>query len=622
MKTFSAVLLLVGLTSTALAASPGDWTSYGRDAGGGRFSPLTGITPANVGKLAVAWTYHMDPFYGREAPAGTSARRPASETTPLEVDGVIYLGTPYGRVVALDATTGKEIWAYDLPKGNQPSERGLAYWPGDGRSGAEIVFGTMGDGKLIALRAKTGEPVQSFANAGILDINTADVMNGFAGARYDMTAPPAIYKNLVILTARVQEAPTLGPSGNVRAFDLRTGKLAWTFHSIPQPGEKFHDTWEGDSWVKRSGVNVWNMMTVDSQRGIVYMAFGAPAIDRFGGDRHGANLFSDSIVAADAATGKYLWHFQVTHHDIWDYDMDTPPVLVTIKKDGKVIPALVAMNKAGILFLLNRVTGEPVYPVTETPVPASDIPGEQAWPTQPIPSAPPQLTRSGFALNEVATVTPQLHDYCQSWIDRDHIQPTVRYQPYSAKAPVASFPAGEGGPEWAGGAFDPQRGLFIINTNEMAYIVTMTRNPDGTYKPGTRHFALQGNAMLCQQPPWGDLTAIDVNTGAIAWRHNFGVTDSLPEGMRDTGRPNTGGPIVTASGLTFIGATDDARFRAYDTGTGKELWSTTLEFPGHATPVTYQRNGRQYVAIVATGGSALGSRSGGDSLVAFALPSH
>ena len=613
-------LMLAAFLSVPAWAAPGDWPAYGRDAGGGRFSPLTQITPANVDRLKPAWTYHMDPFHGLPSEAGKTVRRPSSEATPLEVGGVIYLGVPYGRVVALDADTGKEIWAYDLPAGNQPPERGLAYWPGDGKARPEIVFGTMGGGKLIALDAKTGEPVKGFGKDGIVDLKTPDVMNGFAHALYDTVAPPSLYKNLVIMNSRVQEQPAHGPSGDVRAFDVRTGRLAWTFHSIPRPGEKFHDTWEGDSWVKRSGVNVWNMMTVDAKRGIVYMAFGAPTVDRYGGDRHGTNLFSDSVVAADAATGKYLWHFQVTHHDIWDYDLDTPPTLLTVKKDGKTIPALAAMNKAGLLFLLDRVTGKPIYPVTETPVPKSDIPGVEAWPTQPIPSTPQQLTRSSFALDEVATVTPQLHDFCQSWIARDRIQPSVRYQPLSAKAPIANFPGGEGGPEWAGGAFDPKRGLFIINTNEIGYITTMTRNPDGSYSPLTRRFGLPHNAMLCQQPPWGDLTAIDVNTGRIVWRENFGITESLPKGQQDTGRPNTGGPIVTASGLIFIGATDDSWFHAFDTRTGKELWRYKLDYAGHATPITYLgRNGRQYVAIVATGGSALGSRAGGDSLVAFAL---
>jgi quinoprotein glucose dehydrogenase len=623
-KSVLAAALLLSASAACLAApgtpGPGDWAAYGQNEGGVRFSTLTQITPANVSQLKPAWTYHMNPAH--DATPDSTKALPWSEQTPLVVHGVMYLGVPYGRVVALDADSGKELWVYTLPKGNQPPTRGLAYWPGDSKHDPELVFGTTLGGKLIALDARTGTPIASFGDNGIVDLKTPDVMNGIPSAAYDMVAPPSIYKNLAILNTRVQEAPVKGASGDVRAFDVLTGKHVWTFHTIPGPGQKFHDTWEGDSWKQRSGTNIWNMLTVDEKRGIAYLPIAAPTIDRYGGDRHGANLFSDTLVAVNAATGKYLWHFQVTHHDIWDYDLDTPPTLLEVKKDGKIIPAVAAMNKTGLLFILNRVTGKPIYPVSEEKVPTeSNIPGEKPWPTQPIPAKPPQLTRSGFALNEVNTVTPEAHDFCQAWIDRDHLQPSVRYQPLVTGGFIVNFPAAQGGPEWAGGAFDPNRGLFVVNTNDMGYVITMNPAPDGSYVPRNRHFALAGNAQLCQQPPWGDLTAIDVNTGEIVWRENFGITDSLPVDKQNTGRPNTGGPILTASGLSFIGATDDARFRAFDTMTGKELWSTKLDYAGHATPITYSGNsGRQYVAIVATGGTTIGSKSGGDSLVVFALP--
>lgn len=605
----------------AFAHESGDWASYGYDAGGGRYSPLTEITPANVSRLRLAWTYHMDPLHDIPGAETGKIVRPYSEATPLEVHGVVYLGVPYGRVVALDSSNGKELWAYQLPPGNQPPMRGLAYWPGDEKKRPELLFGTEVGGKLIALDARNGAPVKGFGKNGIVDLRTPDVMNGFPAAQYDFVAPPTIYKNIVIMNSRVQEQPVLGASGDVRAFDVRTGKLVWRFHTIPRPGEPFHDTWSDDSWVKRSGVNIWNMLTVDAKRGIAYLPIAAPTIDRYGGDRIGENLFSDSLVAVDAATGKYLWHFQVTHHDIWDYDLDTPPTLLQVKRGNKTIPAVAAMNKAGLLFILNRVTGQPIYPVTETPVPASTIPGEQAWPTQPIPQKPPQLTRSSFALNEVATLTPELHDFCEAWIDREHIHPSQRYSPLTSDTPIANFPAGEGGPEWAGGAFDPKRGIYVVNTNDMGYIIKMVQHSDGSWRPQSRHFATSGNAMLCQQPPWGDLSAINVNTGDILWRENFGITESLPAGEQNTGRPNTGGPIVTASGLIFIGATDDDWFRAFETVSGKQLWSYKLDYAGHATPITYRgRNGKQYVAIVATGGTALGSKSGGDSLMVFTLP--
>jgi quinoprotein glucose dehydrogenase len=621
MKKLALSLLLTLPLASAAWGAAGDWMNYGYDGGGGRFSPLHQITPANVAKLQPAWTFHMDPLHGAAQVLAKPVVRPYSEATPLAVNGIIYLGTPYGRVVALDGVSGKELWVHELPPGNQPPMRGIAYWPGDKSTAPELIFGSQLGGKLIALDAKTGVPARRFGTDGMVDLRTPDMMNGYSAAQYDFVAPPTIYKNLVIMNSRVQEQPVLGPSGDVRAFDVRTGKLVWTFHTIPRPGEPFHDSWADDSWVKRSGTNIWNMLTVDAKRGIAYLPIAAPTIDRWGGDRIGANLFSDTLVAVDAATGKYLWHFQVTHHDIWDYDLDTPPTLLEVKRAGKSIPAVAAMNKTGLLFILDRVTGKPLFPVAETAVPPSTIAGEQAWPTQPIPSKPPQLTRSSFALNEVATLTPQLHDFCQSWIERDHIQPSQRYSPLTNDNPIANFPAGEGGPEWAGGAFDPSRGLFVVNTNEMGYVIKMVHRADGAWGPQSRHFSTPGNAMLCQQPPWGDITAVDVNTGEIAWRHNFGVTESLPPDQQNTGRPNTGGPILTASGLIFIGGTDDARFHAFETATGKELWTYKLDYAGHATPITFRgRDGKQYVAIVATGGTALGSRSGGDSLVAFDLP--
>ncbi|HZQ40978.1 MAG TPA: pyrroloquinoline quinone-dependent dehydrogenase [Rhizomicrobium sp.] len=615
MKKLLAILMLSALGGAALAApSAGDWPYYGRDASGGRFSPLTQITPGNVGKLAVAWTYHMNP-----AP-GAGGRVATSTTTPLVVKNVLYLGTPYGRVVALDATTGKQIWAYQLPGSDQPPFRGVSYWPGDGKLGPRIIFGSA-QGRLIALDAKTGEPAKGFGTDGVVDTKTPEIMNGLPNAYYSYSSPANIYKNLAIIGSRVQEAPSKGAAGDVRAWDVRTGKLVWTFHSIPRPGEKFHDTWDGDSWRQRSGVNVWNMLTIDEKRGIAYLPFAAPTFDRYGGDHKGANLFSDSLVAVEAATGKYLWHFQALHHDIWDYDLDTPPVLLEVNKDGKHIPAIAVMNKDALLYILNRVTGEPVFGVNEEPVPPSPIPTEAASPTQPIPVKPPQLARASFSLDEVANLTPEQHAACQAMIDKDHLTGSKRFEPIPADHAIIRFPGGEGGPEWAGGAFDPKLGLFIVNTNNYGYIEKLVKQPDGEWNMTSGRFVDRKSNLYCQNPPWGLLTAVNVNTGDIAWQVNLGISDSLPEGKKNTGRPSNGGPIVTASGVTFIGGTDDQRFRAFDSKTGRELWTYKLDYSAHATPITYQgKDGRQYVAIVATGGSYLASPSGGDSLIAFALP--
>jgi quinoprotein glucose dehydrogenase len=611
--------LMIGLMALALplaaSAAPGDWVSYGHDAGGGRFSPLTQITPDNVSKLGVAWTYHMNPTPG----ANPGGRIPTSTTTPLVVSNVMYLGTPYGRVVALDATSGKQLWAYQLPGTDQPPFRGLGYWPGDGAHKPRIIFGSA-QGKLIALEAATGSPAKGFGTDGVIDTKTPEIMNGLPNAYYGYSSPPDIYKNLAIIGSRVQEAPSKGAAGDVRAWDIVTGKLAWTFHSIPRPGEKFHETWEDDGWKQRSGVNVWNMLTIDAQRGIAYLPFGAPTFDRYGGDHKGANLFSDSLVAVDANTGKYLWHYQVVHHDIWDYDLDTPPVLLEVNKDGKHIPAIAAMNKSALLFILNRITGELIFGVTETAVPPSPVPSETASPTQPIPNKPPQLARSSFALNEVADVTPEHRAACQALIDKDHLTGSARFEPIPSDHAIIRFPGGEGGPEWAGGAFDPKLGLFIVNTNNFGYIEKLVKAADGEWNMTSGRFWDAKTHLYCQTPPWGQLTAVNVNTGDIAWQVRLGISDILPEGKKDTGRPSNGGPIVTAGGVTFIGGTDDQRFRAFDSKTGKELWTTRLDYSAHATPVTYQgKDGRQYVAVVATGGSYLASPAGGDSLMAFAL---
>jgi quinoprotein glucose dehydrogenase len=614
--------LLIGAMALCLplgamaAPSATDWASYGHDAGGGRFSPLTQITPDNVSKLQLAWTYHMNP-----APqAGTSGRVPTSTTTPLMVDNMLYLGTPYGRVVALDATSGKELWAYQLPGSDQPPYRGLSYWPGDGDMGPRIIFGSA-QGRLIALDARTGAPAKGFGTDGVVDTKTPEIMNGLPNAYYGYSSPANIYKNLAIIGSRVQEAPAKGASGDVRAWDVRTGKLVWTFHTIPRPGEKFHDTWEDNGWQQRSGVNVWNMLTIDEKRGIAYLPIAAPTFDRYGGDHKGANLFSDSVVAVDAATGKYLWHFQAVHHDIWDFDLDTPPVLLEVNKDGKHIPAIAVMNKDALLYILNRVTGEPIFGITETPVPKSPVAGETASPTQPVPNKPPQLARSSFSLDEVANLTPQQHDACEAMIAKDHLTGSTRFEPIPADHGIVRFPGGEGGPEWAGGAFDPQLGLFIVNTNNFGYTEKLVPEANGEMGMVSGRFIDRKSGLYCQNPPWGLLTAVNVNTGDIAWQVRLGISDQLPEGQKNTGRPSNGGPIVTASGVTFIAGTDDERFRAFDSKTGKELWTYKLDYSAHATPITYKgKDGRQYVAVVATGGSYLASPTGGDSLMVFALP--
>ncbi|HWJ55797.1 MAG TPA: pyrroloquinoline quinone-dependent dehydrogenase [Vicinamibacterales bacterium] len=640
--------------STAPAAT--EWPTYGHDPGANRFSPLTQITPANAPQLQQAWVYHMKPA----APATASAGFAAGETTPLVINGVMYVSTPYGRVVALDPTTGKEKWTFPLPSGN-PSTRGVEYFRGDAATPPQIVFGSS-DGKLYSIDAVTGEPNDRFGVKGIVDLNTPEILQGLPG-NDGLSSPPIMYKNLIIIGGRTQEGPAQGPAGDVRAFDVHDGRLVWTFHSIPREGEPFHDTWAGESWKNRSGVNVWGLMTVDAARGIVYMPFGAPSTDRWGGDREGDNLFSTSVVAADASTGRYLWHFQMIHHDIWDGDAASAPVLFDVKQNGKTIPAVALMCKNGLVFIVDRVTGKPIYPVEERPVPASEVPGEHTARTQPFPSKPAPLSRMTMTPADIATVTPELKAACERLIDG--VQLGGPYLPVAYNRLRVALPGNHGGVNWGGASFSPQLGYLFVNSNEygqlQGYADRSTAAPspaagrggrDGDPElaqqapagrgrgrggrgagrgngggapfaavPGGGRFKDEATNMMCTQPPWGQLTAIDVNTGEFAWRVPLGVTDTLPPDQQKTGRPGNGGSIVTAGGVVFVGATDDSRFRAFDAKTGKELWVVKLGAAAHATPSTYQgRDGRQYVVITSTGGGFLDAPTADDSITAFALP--
>jgi quinoprotein glucose dehydrogenase len=645
-----------------------EWTTYGHDSGGQRFSPLSELTPVNVARLKIAWTYHMRPpgftgaggnfptMEGRgpggavgdvpEAEAGGrgagrggrfgSGFRPSGDT-PLVKNGIMYLSTPYSRVVAVDPVNGQELWAFQLRSGN-PSTRGLEFWAGDAQTPGQIVFGSS-DGKLYSVDAKTGKPNSAFGDNGVVNLNTDDIMRGLPG-RNGLTSPPIVYKNLVITGGTTQENPPHGPAGDVRAWDMHTGKLVWTFHSVPQKAEKYNDTWAGESWKNRSGVNVWGFLTVDEKRGIVYMPFGAPSVDQYGGDRAGDNLFSTSLVAADANTGKYLWHFQVVHHDIWDADMTGAPALIDVKRGSRTIPAVVAMNKGGMVFLLDRVTGKPIYGVEERPVPQSRVPLERTAKTQPFPLKPPPLARMTFSDADIATVTPELEAACRKLIEG--IELGGPFLPPAYNRLRVQFPGNHGGVNWGGTSFDPRLGYLFANVNELGQLSGLRDHdpksgpamangqgnrvdPDGPYEgvPGGGRFSIKGptsQQLPCQQLPWGELTAVNVNTGEIAWKVPLGVTDSLPEGKQNTGRPGNGGTIVTAGGLVFVGATDDSRFRAFDAKTGKELWTVKLPGAAEATPITYQgRDGKQYVVITATGGGFFNNPVTGDSVIAFAL---
>lgn len=620
----SVAAIALALASAAIAQE--GWPTVGHDAGGQRFSPLTSITPTNVNQLQVAWTYHLRP--SDDAGGGLLA----SQSIPLVIGDTMFLASPYSRILSLDAATGAEKWVFNLPDADRPSLRGVEYWPGDDEHGPTIVFGSR-MGRLYSIDADTGRPTEGFGVNGIVDLKTPDVMQTGMDRSYILPSPPIVYKNLIITGAGPGEGPGgtnggEGPAGDTRAWDVHTGALVWTFHSVPRPGEFGHDTWEGESWKNRSGVNVWGQMTVDVERGIVYMPFGTANNDRYGGDRPGDNLFGSSVVAADANTGAYLWHFQTVRHDIWDYDTQAPPTLMDIVKDGETIPAVGIINKTGLMFFLNRVTGEPIHPIEDRPVPASNVPTERPSPTQPFPVITEPLSRNTISRAELYQDTPEHKAWCEALVDDNDMYLSAEpYTPIRLNQYTVTYPGTQGGVNWGGGTFDPTSGLFIVNVNNMGQPMRLVPTPDGQSYinsgeyAGTRRFWNPETRLHCAATPWGQLVAVDVNSGEVAWRSTLGVTDTLPERSRNTGRPSLGGPTATAGGVTFMAGTDDSRFRAFETRTGRELWTVELPATAHSTPITYSdASGKQYVAIVATGGGLLSAPVESDSLIVYALP--
>ncbi|MGH9338089.1 MAG: PQQ-binding-like beta-propeller repeat protein [Acidobacteriota bacterium] len=607
------------------------WKSYGRDPGGTRYSPLNQINRSNVSRLQQAWSLSTGEL---ELMKQAGQRRwTAFEATPLAVDGTLYISTPSSRVFALNAQTGEEIWRFDPQAGTSKRQfeahRGVAFWETSDETVSprqRIFLGTT-LGTLICLGAQSGEPCPNFGRKGAVNLR-AGMDEGFEDMNYSVSSPPAIFENLVIMGASVPEGPSRGPSGDVRAFDACTGELVWRFHTVPRPGEEGNDTWEKDAWKDRTGANVWSIMSVDPELGLVFLPVGSPAYDFYGADRKGKNLFGNSLVALDAASGKLRWHFQMVHHDIWDYDPPAQPVLATVKRNGQEIPAVAQVTKMGLVFVLDRRSGDPLFPVEERPVPASPVPGEAAWPTQPFPLKPPPLSRqTAVSAEDLHSLTPESAEYCRQMFEMAIVRGGV-YEPAGLDLTL-SFPGTLGGATWSGASFDPARGLLYVNVNEIGRIAKMEpdpRGPEGAYRRASPWGAYarfwDENGWPCQKPPWGTLNAVDLNSGEIAWQVPLGTAAALESKWPGkTGTPNLGGSIATAGGLVFIAGSNDRHLRAFDSSSGTELWSGQLEASGHATPATYLgRDGRQYVVIAAGGGGYFSQDKGADAVTAFALP--
>ncbi len=627
---FVCLPLVAALSGGAQTAN--DWPMYGHDSASTRFSPLTDINTKNVSGLTRAWTYHMAPVTAATPPPTNALaarlRQRRSETTPLMVDGTLYLPTPYSSVIALDAITGKQVWEYKVPDGANAGTRGLAYWPGTAAIGGRVVFGTS-DGFLIALDAKTGAPSASFGTDGRVDMKPG-VNNGRLSARFSLSSPPSVYKNVIITGAVVQESPSLGASGDTRGWDATTGKLLWQFHSVPHSGEPGNETWETpDSWKDRSGTNAWGFLTVDVENGQVLMPLGSPSTDAFGGDRKGANLYGDCLIALDATTGKLKWYYQLIHHDTWDYDPESAPILVTVRHGAKKIPAVVVTSKTGLVFILDRKTGKPVYGVEEKPIPASDVPGEFSINTQPFPVKPAPLAKMSFTDAEISDVTPEHKKFCEDLLHTDGgMHNDGPFTRYGLKMSIV-FPGTLGATNWHGGSYDPKLNYIFYNIIQLADIGKDAPAPAGSPLPYQRtgpkgpydRFWDGDKYWPCQSGPWGEMVAINVDTGEYAWRVPLGIIPELEaKGIHNTGSMNMGGSIATAGGLVFISATNDHHFRAFDSKTGKVVWDVEMEAGAYATPITYKaKNGKQYVVIVATGGGYY-DKTGGDSVAAYALP--
>ena len=609
-------LLTLGLTCSlaggvayslaSVAPRSQGWPFFGNDPGAARFSTLSQIHRGNVKDLQVAWTYHT---------GDSDGERPL-QCTPVVVDGTMYVSTVQADIAALDPATGREKWRFRSgvdPKrsGHRMANRGVAYWSDGKRDGQRrILLGTP-DGRLVSVDARTGQPDPQYGSHGIevRDVAGAQWKDAYLG----FSAAPTVYRDLVFLGPATGEAYGSVP-GDIFAFYIPTGKLAWRFKVIPEKGEPGSETWLNGGRETSGGANPWNGFTLDAKRGILFAATGSPTGDFYGGKRRGDNLYGNCVLALDAKTGKRLWHFQTVHHDLWDWDNASQPLLCTVRRDGKDVDAVAQLTKRGVLFVLDRKNGKPLFPVREVPAPASGIEGEQASPTQPEPELPAPYALQRVTEADLSDITPETHAFMRETFRK--LRSRRKYEPPTVEGTVTA-PGYFGGSPWSGGSFDPRTHTLFFNVNEEPSIIEMNR--DGTGGFSYQWFRDQ-NGYPGVKPPWGKLLAVDLDTGQYRWSKVLGEFPELTaKGIPPTGTPNLGGSMVTAGDLLFIASTKDSRIRAFDVSTGKTLWQHPLPAPGFAAPCTYTVDGRQYVVIAAGGGKFYGKLTG-DAFVAFALP--
>jgi len=656
MKRFlSITLTCIALFISTQALSQG-WTYYSGTQAGTRYSSLTQINRDNVSDLKVAWTWRTGDAerYGDEL-----MRIESQENTPTLIDGSLVTCSSLGRIAALDPATGKERWHFDpfdyfgkasFAKASFPKCRGVSYWkdskaPEGSACSERLIYGTWRF-RAYAIDASNGKPCKDFGNGGELVLDPGRPLDPDEYVVF--VAPPVIIDDLAIFGSSISDSIRVdAPSGKIRALDARTGATRWEFDPVPRdPNDPAARTWGGNSASITGGGNVWSMMAVDEERDLVFLPTTSPSVDFYGGTRPGENRYADSLVALRGSTGEVVWHYQITHHDIWDYDLPAQPILVDLPRNGGTVPAVVQLTKQGLVFVFNRETGEPFFPIKETPVPQNGAPGEWLSPTQPIPVKPPPLVQHGLQPEDAWGFTPIDRWICRSKIEE--LRHDGFYAPPSLQGTV-TMPSSLGGANWGGGSFDPERNLLLVNTQHLAGVLKLVANGSNANQSGGLKstgentdiatgagfpqrgtpYGVQFDMLLspigvpCTQPPWGRLTAVDLANGTIRWQVALGSIEKLaplPIPL-EMGTPNLGGSIVTAGGLVFIGAALDNKLRAFDIETGKVLWTFTLPAGVQATPMTYEVNGRQYVVINAAGHPILGGEPG-DWYYAFALENN